>query len=167
MTNDRLWTWMTVYLVINVIFAVGFLLLARFIRKNAPLTDGREQERAGKQGITALVALGLSLILGGKFLWAMISGQNLEMSRHSSWKWVSKDTEPSMYWLSTVLDAGFAIICVVGCVCFLVVRFVELQADLDPVRRMQLKLRWIFLLFWIFVLVMESCVFLGYGVLGH
>ena len=169
MTSEQIITWAITYFIINGFVAVGFLMLARFIRKYDSPTNGREEDTtedtARRLFKGVLISIGISILFCGKFLWAIMSGVNLTTHRRYSWEWVTKDVQSHKYWITTVLDAGFAIICLVGFFIFLAVRTLELNQCLDPIRKMELKLRWLFLLFWLFVLTIEICIFLGYGVL--
>ena len=152
MTDGQLWA--AFYLGINVATGVGFLFLARFIRRTGK-TPG--PERAGKLTIAALVALAFGCLFAAKLVSAQLSGWNFSMGRRGdrAWRWLGWETDQVRFIQESITDVGFAIICLLAALGFMRIRSLALSPSLTPAQRMDRTIRWLFMMFWSGILGIE------------
>jgi hypothetical protein len=152
MTDGQLWA--ATYLGINLVVSVGFVFLARFIRRTGK-TPG--PERAGKLASAALVALTFGSLFVAKLVSAQLSGWDFNMGRRGdrAWRWLARETDPVRFLQETIMNLGFASICLVAALCFMRIRSLALSPALAPAKRMDHTIRWLFVMFWSAVLLIE------------
>ncbi len=152
-------TWLTVYLILNLAFAVGFILLARFLRRNGKPPDA---ERATKFSHAVVVGLAFAGLFGVKSNWALVSGEALAISKRN-WEWVTSDGDHREFMNTVIFDAGAALVFLVGAVGFLIMKWVARDPGLHPSQKMTVAIWSVMTMFWTFILTLEGVINYRYG----